>query len=158
MAIYILLNSTSLFPWSHKGPPSEQNSEGSAIPHVSPKEFSAQCPAIPPSPFVQGFGGAGNHMPFLYPHSFMPPILAFGFRPPAHVGPSATTDPTEAFQKRGPQESVKSPPHPPNSNKKRRAVRKKPEIVELDDIKDDLETLKNSCHWKDHWVIQLVTL
>ena len=32
------------------------------------------------------------------------------------------------------------------------------EVVELDDNKNDLDPLKNSCHWKDHWVIQLVTL
>ena len=94
-------------------------------------------------------------MPFLYCHSFMPPIPRFGFGAPAQGTPSATTDLTEGSQKRGPQESVIDLS---NSNKKRRAPRKKAEIVELDDNKDDLDLLKNSCHWKDHWVIQLVTL
>ena len=32
------------------------------------------------------------------------------------------------------------------------------EIVELDDTKDDLDLQKSGCHWKDHWVIQLVSL
>ena len=138
-----------------QGSPSEQNSVGSEIPHASPKAFCAQRPAMPTSPFVQGFGGAGNHMPFLYPHSFMPPISTLGFRPPTHGIASASIDLTEGSQKRGPQESVIGLS---NSNKKRRAPRKKPEIVELDDNNDDSETLKSGCHWKDHWVIQLVTL
>ena len=44
------------------------------------------------------------------------------------------------------------------SIKKKRAPRKKPEIIELDDAKDDVELLKHAHHWKDHWVIQLISL
>ena len=100
-----------------QGSPSEQKSVRSDILHASPIEFCAQHPAMPPSPFVQGFGGAGNHMPFLYPHSFMSPIPAFGFRPPAHGIPSVTFDLTAGSQKRGQESDIGLS----NSNKKRRA-------------------------------------
>jgi hypothetical protein len=92
---------------------------------------------------------------FLYPHSYMPPILGFGFGAPAQSTPSAMIDLTEGSQKRGSQESIIYHFQP---NKKRRAPRKKPEIVELDDAKVDVELLKNVHHWKDHWVIQLSSL
>ena len=43
----------------------------------------------------------------------------------------------------------------PSPTRKKRVVRKKPEIVELD---DDVELLKTGHHWKDHWVIHLISL
>ena len=85
----------------------------------------------------------------------MPPILGFGFSAPAQGTHSATIDLTEGSQKRGPQDSIID--HS-NSTKKRRAPRKKPEIVELDDDKDDVGLLKNAHHWRDHWVIQLISV
>lgn len=42
--------------------------------------------------------------------------------------------------------------------KKRRVSRKNAEIVELDDVKEDVELLKNAGQWKDHWVIQLISI
>ena len=135
--------------------PPKQNSGRGAIPHASPSEFHAQRPSNPPSPFFQGFGGAGNPMPFLYPHGFIPPIPGFGFRSPPQGSSSTTTNLTEGSQKRAVKESVIDLSTPP---KKKRASRKKKEIIQLDDTKHDLDLLKNSCHWKDHWVIQLVIL
>ena len=44
------------------------------------------------------------------------------------------------------------------SIKKKRAPRKKPEIIKLDDAKDDVELLKHAHHWNDHWIIQLILL
>ena len=35
---------------------------------------------------------------------------------------------------------------------------KKTEIVKLDDVKEDVELLKNVGHRKDHWVIQLISI
>jgi hypothetical protein len=32
------------------------------------------------------------------------------------------------------------------------------EIVELDNTKDDVDLVRNAGHWKDHWVIQFVTI
>lgn len=34
----------------------------------------------------------------------------------------------------------------------------KPEVIELDNAKDEVEGLKIGAHWKDHWVIQLITI
>ena len=85
----------------------------------------------------------------------MPPVPAFGFGPPAEGTPSATTDLTEGSQKKGTQESVIDLS---KKIKKRRAPKKKAEVVILDNNKNDVDLLKNSCHWKDHWVIQLVTM
>ena len=138
-----------------QGSPAKQTLGRGAIPHPSTIEFGSQRTPIPPLPFFQGFGGAGNPMPFLYPHSFMPPMGGFGFGSPPKASPSDTTDLTDGSLKRGPKETVIDLS---NSSKKRRAPRKKVEVVELDDTKDDVDLHKNSCHWKDHWVIQLVTL
>ena len=135
--------------------PAKHNLRRGANPQPSSTEFGAQRPPMAPLPFFQGFGGAGNPMPFLYPHSFMPPIPGFGFGGAPKASPSATTDLTDVSLKRGPKESVIDLS---KSIKKRRAPRKKVEVVELDDTKDDVDLHKNSCHWKDHWVIQLVTL
>ena len=85
----------------------------------------------------------------------MPPVPTFGFGPPAEGTPSATTDLTEGSQKKGTQESVIDLS---KKIKKRRAPKKKAEVVILDNNKNDVDLLKNSCHWKDHWVIQLVTM
>ena len=84
----------------------------------------------------------------------MPPIPGFVFPPPAHATPSAIIDLKQGSQKRGPQEPVIDLSKP---IKKKRAPRKKADIVDLDK-KEDVDLLKNGCHWKDHWVIQLVTL
>ena len=37
-------------------------------------------------------------------------------------------------------------------------MRKKSEIVELDDAKDKVDVVKSGGHWKDHWVMQLITI
>lgn len=112
-----------------------------------------------------------NVLPFLPPHSFIPilergikcrfytPIrtclqfkgLGLGLPPKA----LPTIDLTEGSQKRVSPELVGDQSQP---NKKRRAPKKKPKIVELDDAKDEVELLKNAHHWKDRWVIQLITL
>ena len=91
-------------------------------------------------------------MPILYPHSYMPPIPGFGYGVPPQGPLVATIDLTEGSQKRGPQDFGID--HS-KSNKKKRVVRKKPEIVELD---DDVDLLKSGHHWKDHWVIHLISL
>jgi hypothetical protein len=82
---------------------------GGPHPVANPSIF-AQRPPIPPTPFFHGYPGAGNQMPFLYPHSYMPPIPGFGFGAPAQGSPSVTIDLTEGSQKRGPQGSVNDPP------------------------------------------------
>jgi hypothetical protein len=123
--------------------------------HVANPSIFAQRPPIPPTPFFHGYSGASNQMPFLYPHSYMPPIPGFGFGAPTQGSPSVTIDLTEGSQKRGPQGSVNDRPQP---IKKKRATKKKPEIVHLDDAKDDVDLLKNAHHWKDHWVIHLISL
>lgn len=37
--------------------------------------------------------------------------------------------------------------------KKRRVARKNPEIIQLDNVKDEVDVVKSGGHWKDHWVI-----
>ena len=117
-------------------------------------ELGAQGSTIPPPAFFPGFPPHSSQMPFLYAHSFMRPPPPVGFAPPIHGIGSGFAD-IGASQSRSSQEFGSSMP---KSNKKRRVVRKKPEIVELDDVKDDVEVLKTSGHWKDHWVIQLITI
>ena len=125
------------------------------IPPVPCSPNSVPRPPIPPAPFFHGFHGVGSQLPFLYSHSYMPPIPGYGFSAPAQGTPSATIDLTEESPKRGPHDPVID--HS-KSIKKKRAPRKKPEIVELDDAKEDVELLKHAHHWKDHWVIQLISL
>ena len=125
------------------------------IPNVAGSPISRQHPAIPPAPFFHGFPGAGNQLPLLFSHSYMPPIPGFGISPPAQGSPSATVDLTKESPKRGTQDSVIDHSKP---IKKKRAPRKKPEIVELDDVQEDVELLKHVHHWKEHWVIQLISL
>ena len=125
------------------------------IPLVSGTAVSGQRPPIPPTPFFHGFRGPTNQLPFLYSHSYMPHIPSLGFGAPAQGAPSATIDLTEGEHKRAPHDSVFEHSKPA---KKRRAPRKKPEIVELDDAKEDVELLKNAHHWRDHWVIHLISI
>ena len=125
------------------------------IPLVTGTAISGQRPSIPPTPLFHGFRGPGNQLPFLYSHSYMPNIPSLGFGAPPKAIPSATIDLTDGEHKRSPQESVLEQS---KSAKKRRAPRKKPEFVELDDAKEDVELLKNAHHWKDHWVIHLISI
>lgn len=94
-------------------------------------------------------------MPILFPQSFMPPVQGVGFTPPPLNAPAATIDMTPWSQKRGSHECIT---YPSKSTKKRRGTRKKPKIVELDDAKDKVDVLKSRGHWKDHWVIQFITI
>lgn len=86
----------------------------------------------------------GNQMPFLYPHSFVPPITGLGFTAPAHAAPSATIDLTEGSQKRGAK--VSATDHT-MSKKKRRVPRKKTEIIDLDDATDNVDVSKVLLHF-----------
>ena len=74
------------------------------VPPVAVHAIRAQHPPIPPTPFFHGYGGTGNQMPFLYPHSYMPPIPGFGYGAPPQGPPVATIDLTEGSQKHGPQD------------------------------------------------------
>jgi hypothetical protein len=71
------------------------------------------------------------------------------------VNHAVTIDLSEGSQKRPSNGGIAEKSKP---NKKKRAPRKKVEVVELDDTKDDADLCKNTGHWKDHWVIQLVTV
>ena len=82
------------------------------IPLVTGTAISGQRPSIPPTPFFHGFPGTGNQLPFLYSHSYMPPIPGFGFSTPAQGTPSATIDLTEGSQKRGPKKPSLTTPSP----------------------------------------------
>ena len=110
---------------------------------------------MPPPPFFQGFPPVPNQMPFLFPHSFMPHVPSIGFPHPAHGNPNATIDLLEGPHKRGPNECVTNQSKPA---KKCKNPKKKLEIVELDDGIKDVELSKNIEAWKDHWVIQLITI
>ena len=110
------------------------------IPPIASTKFRAQRPA----PFFQGFPGAGNQMPFLYPHSLMPPTSRVGFAAAALGTPSAMVDLTKGSQKQGPHKSVTDYS---KSNKKRRGCRKKTETIKLDDAKEDVELLNTLPAW-----------
>ena len=131
------------------------NGNSGGIPPVSAAEFRAHCTSIPPAPYFPGFAGASSQLPFLYPNSFMPPLRRTGFMAPGHGYPNATIDLTDGSQNQCPEEVVTECPKP---TKKRRVAKKKVEIVELDDNKEDVDVQKTGGHWKDHWVIQLISL
>jgi hypothetical protein len=139
----------------HGASPSKQVGSTSGNPPTSSGEMPTQRHAMAPPPFFQGFPPMPNQMPFLFPHSFMPHHPRIGFAPPSHGGVTNPIDLSEGSQKRG---SVEFVTDQPKTAKKRRAVKKKSEIVELDDAKEDVELLKNIGPWKDHWVIQLITI
>ena len=120
-----------------------------------PVEFRSQPPVMPPPPYFQGFPGAPNQMPFMFPHSFMPHIHGMGFPPPMQGSPPPTIDLTDGSQKRGSQDCVTDQSKP---TKRRRVAKKKIEVVELDDMKEDAELMKHVGPWKDHWVIQLIAV
>ena len=135
--------------------PSKQAGASSGYPPAPTGEFQAQRPPMPMPQFFQGFPPVPNQMPFLFPHSFMPHATGLPFSPPAHGGVANPIDLSEGTHKRGPIDCVTDLP---KSAKKRKALKKKPVIVELDDTKEDAEISKNIGPWKDHWVIQLITI
>jgi hypothetical protein len=92
---------------------------GGPHPVANPSIF-AQRPPIAPTPFFHGYHGAGNQMPFLYPHSYMPPIPGFGFGAPAQGSPSVPIDLTEGSQKRGPKVPSMTTPNPRRSGEQQR--------------------------------------
>jgi hypothetical protein len=118
--------------------------------------FHSQRPNIPP-PFVQGFHGMRGQLPFLFHHPFMTPNVTPGFAPPTHDIPTSPIDLTGGSHKQAPEECITGQSKPP-AKKRKRIQKKKPKIVELDDIKDEGDVQKNIGHWKDHWVIQLITV
>ena len=118
-------------------------------------DFHAMRPPMPQIPFFQGFPSIGNQMPYLFPHPFNPPASGAPFTSPSQANPNVTIDLTEDTHKRVSQECVTEQSKP---KKKKRAIRKKSEIVDLDKLKEDVDLLKNATHWKDHWVIQLITI
>jgi len=113
-------------------------------------------PGIPQVLFFQGFPPMGNQMPYLFPHPFIPTSSGAAYKSPTHVIPNATIDLTEDTKKRAsPQECVTEQSKP---TKRRRGKVKKMKIVDLDDVKEDVEIMKSVGHWKDHWVIELITI
>lgn len=135
--------------------PSKQAGASSAFPPVPNVELPTQRQAMPPPPFFQGFPPVPNQMPFLFPHSFMPHVPGIGFPHPAHGNANAPIDLSDVPHKRGPEVCVTDQSKPA---KKRKTPKKKPEVVELDDGNEDVELSKNIGPWKDHWVIQLITI
>ena len=118
-------------------------------------EIRSQVPSIPPAPFFPAFHGMGGQIPFMFPPPYMTPAARPAFASSGHEARTSPVDLTAASQKRPSEECVTEQTKP---TKKRRAPRKKPEIVHLDDSKDDVDLQKNVGHWKDHWVIQLISI
>lgn len=123
--------------------------------NVGGNDFRAVRPGIPQIPFFQGFPPMGSQMPYLFPHPFLPTSSGAAYTSPTHGIPNAPIDLTEDTQKRASQECVTEQSKP---TKRRRGKAKKSEIVDLDAVKEDAELLKSAGHWKDHWVIQLITI
>ena len=135
--------------------PSTQASASSGPPPSASGEFPTPRHAMAPPQFFPGFPSIPNQMPFLFPHSFMPHAPGMGFPPTPHGGAPLVIDLSEGPQKRGGQDCVTNQS---KTAKKRKVVKKKPEIVELDDGNEDVDLVKNIGPWKDHWVIQLITI
>ena len=125
-----------------------------ANPPAMGSEFRPHGGNIPPSPFFPGFPHPTSHMPYLFQQSFMPSLAGLAF-PPSHGGAGAPVDLTGGTMKSDPTEFGAEQSKP---TKKRRVARKKSEIIQLDDVKDEVDAVKSGGHWKDHWVIQLITI
>jgi hypothetical protein len=80
---------------------------------------------------------------YRFPQSFMPSLPGMGFPPPAHGGPNAPVDLTAGSHKRELPECVAEQS---KSTKKRRVARKKPKIIQLDDVKDEVDVVKSGGH------------
>ena len=139
---------------SHAG--GANNADASANhPHAMGSEFRPHGSTIPTPSFFGGFPHPGVQMPFLFPQSFRPPLPGMGFPHGGHGSPNAPVDLT------GGTHNINSPERvaeQSKSAKKRRVARKKPEIIQLDDVKDEVDVVKSGGLWKDHWVIQLITI
>ena len=118
-------------------------------------EGRAQGNAFPHSPFFPSFPPHVGQMPFLFPHAFMPPLHGVGFAPPVQGTVSGNAELPACSQKPTSQECAIDQS---KTTKKRRLARKKPEIIELDNVKDEVNVVKSVGPWKDHWVIQLITI
>ena len=123
--------------------PNKQPGASSKFPPATSAALPTPRQAMPPPPY---FPPVPNQMPYLFPHSFMPHVPGIGFLHPAHGNANATIDLSEGPHKRGPHECVTNQSKPAKKRKK------------LDDSKEDVELSKNIGPWKDHWVIQLITI
>jgi hypothetical protein len=106
--------------------------------HFSGFSWNGESNALHVSPFLHATSWRPGIRTPCPQHSYPPPI-----------------DLTGASQKQPPEECVTQQSKP---TKKRRVQKKKPDIVVLDDINDEGDVQKNIGHWKDHWVIQLITV
>ena len=125
------------------------------VPRVAVSAISRQCPPIPPAPSFMAFPGRGINY-----HSYIPIPICLQFQGLGLVLPPKALLPPQLItrvvhQSDAPKiPSLTTPCQPRNGE----PPRKKPEIVELDDSKDDVEVLKNAHHWRDHWVIHLISV
>lgn len=99
-------------------------------------EWAVKCRSCFPIPSCHLLEATDSHP---LPTTFVPPPI----------------DLTGVSQKQAPEECVTQQSKP---KKKRRVQKKKPDIVVLDDLNDEGDVQKNIGHWKDHWVIQLITV
>ena len=134
---------------------SNNNDVFASPPLANGSEFRPHGSTIPHSSFFNGFPHPGVQMPFLFPQSFMLPLPGMGFPHAGHGSANAPVDLTDGSHKLDSPESVAE--HS-KSAKKRRVARKKPVIIQLDDVKEEVDVVKTAGHWKDHWVIQLITI
>ena len=110
-------------------------------------ELRAQGKNIPPAPFFLGFPHHGSQMPFLYPHSFMPPLPGVGFAPLIQGARNDIAEFATTSQKRFLQECATNQF---KFTKKQKMAWNKPVYVELDNVKKKVEYLKSVGHWNNH--------
>lgn len=144
---------------AHGRPPSASgavvNDASLSNPRAMGSEFRPHGSNIPPTPFFGGFPHPATHMPFLFQQPFMPFLPSMGISPATQGNLCAPVDLTAGSHKR---DSLECVPEQSKPTKKRRVAQKKPEIIQLDDVKDEIDVVKSGGHWKDHWVIQLMTI
>ena len=73
----------------------------------------------------------------------MPSPIGMGFSPATQGSPGAPMDLTTSSHKHDSLECVAEQSKPA---KKQRVVRKEPEIIQLDDVKDDVDIIKGDGH------------
>ena len=107
------------------------------------------------NPILPRISFNGNQMPYMFPiPSFLQLLVQHSHlqATPFHMPPSTLLKTlTNALPNSA---SLGSP----NQARKREPFARKLNFFDLDDAKEDVDLLKIVGHWRDHWVIQLITI
>lgn len=127
------------------------NASGSNCPAMGSDSNTQGSTTIPMSPFFGKF----PHPGFIFPQPFVHSLPGMHFPPASNISASLPVGFNTGNEK---VELSEVDAIPTKISKKRRIARKKPEITQVDGVKEEIDVSKSNVLWKDHWIIQLITL